>query len=409
MGWTADETLLRDAGAAVQRLGGCCGLAGNWGVEKGHHDVSVAIAEHQLLPAVAALPADGVVLADGFSCRTQLDDLAGRTGLHLAELLASRLPGWELTVGVRSVRGMTQLSAITLGAVNVEADAPRALAGFWAQLLGGAVQGDADDHAFVTPREPGGLAMFFQLRTEPRPERQGQHLDLTVPWGSRREEVDRAVRLGATHRWDVLDEVPWVQWSTLTDPEGNLFCIAEHPPADWSRSEHEDGGVRRRSDRGGVGVFVRRVVGVLGVLGVGLDHGGVRQADGDHGPSRAGWRRRRCRRGPRPPPCTMARPRPVLPLGPVPRRVAADEPLEHRRLQLGGDARAVVDHLEDRRRRPRRAAGWSPSSRAGCGCGRWPAGWRGPGAAGRRRRRPGRRPGAGRSASGGPGRRRGRR
>ena len=93
MGWTTDETLLRDAGARVQRMGGCCGLAGNWGVEKGHHDVSVAIAEHQLLPAVEALPDDGVVLADGFSCRTQLDDLAGRRGLHLAELLAQRLPG----------------------------------------------------------------------------------------------------------------------------------------------------------------------------------------------------------------------------------------------------------------------------------------------------------------------------
>jgi FAD/FMN-containing dehydrogenase/Fe-S oxidoreductase len=93
MGWTTDETLLRDAGASVQRLGGCCGLAGNWGVEKGHHDVSVAIAEHQLLPAVRDLPPEGVVLADGFSCRTQLDDLAGHRGLHLAELLASRLPG----------------------------------------------------------------------------------------------------------------------------------------------------------------------------------------------------------------------------------------------------------------------------------------------------------------------------
>ncbi|MGY1746433.1 FAD-binding and (Fe-S)-binding domain-containing protein [Blastococcus sp. SYSU D00695] len=93
MGWAPDETLLRDAGARVQRLGGCCGLAGNWGVEKGHHDVSVAIAGHQLLPAVRALPEDGVVLADGFSCRTQLDDLAGRRGLHLAELLARNLPG----------------------------------------------------------------------------------------------------------------------------------------------------------------------------------------------------------------------------------------------------------------------------------------------------------------------------
>ena len=44
LGWSADAALLADAGASVTRLGGCCGLAGNWGVERGHHDVSVAIA-----------------------------------------------------------------------------------------------------------------------------------------------------------------------------------------------------------------------------------------------------------------------------------------------------------------------------------------------------------------------------
>jgi FAD/FMN-containing dehydrogenase/Fe-S oxidoreductase len=92
MGWSADAQLLARAGATVTRLGGCCGLAGNWGVERGHHDVSVAIAEQQLLPAVRDLPEDAVVLADGFSCRTQLDQLAGRRGQHLAELLADRLP-----------------------------------------------------------------------------------------------------------------------------------------------------------------------------------------------------------------------------------------------------------------------------------------------------------------------------
>jgi hypothetical protein len=119
---------------------------------------------------------------------------------------------------------------ITLGSVNVEADAPRTLAAFWAELLGGAIDGEQDGFVFVAAREPGGFAMFFQQRTGPRPDRQGQHLDLTVPWGSRASEVGRAVGLGATHEWDVLDEVPWVQWSTLSDPEGNLFCIAEHPP-----------------------------------------------------------------------------------------------------------------------------------------------------------------------------------
>src|SRR3712207_8667886 len=48
LGWAADEALLARAGARVTRLGGCCGLAGNWGVERGHHDVSTAIAGQQL-------------------------------------------------------------------------------------------------------------------------------------------------------------------------------------------------------------------------------------------------------------------------------------------------------------------------------------------------------------------------
>ena len=92
MGWGPDAALLRGAGADVRRLGGCCGLAGNWGVERGHHEVSVAVAEQQLLPAVRAAAADDVVLADGFSCRTQLDQLADRRGEHLAQLLARHLP-----------------------------------------------------------------------------------------------------------------------------------------------------------------------------------------------------------------------------------------------------------------------------------------------------------------------------
>ena len=95
MGWDADSALLARAGAQVTAVGGCCGLAGNFGVERGHYDVSRAVAETALLPAVrAAREGDGaaVVLADGFSCRTQLDQLARVGGTHLAQLLASRLP-----------------------------------------------------------------------------------------------------------------------------------------------------------------------------------------------------------------------------------------------------------------------------------------------------------------------------
>ncbi|MCW2802278.1 MAG: putative oxidoreductase [Propionibacteriaceae bacterium] len=90
IGWQADAALLKSTGATVTTVGGCCGLAGNFGVEKGHYDVSVKVAEHDLLPAVAAHP-DATVLADGFSCRTQLAELADRQAITLAELLAQSI------------------------------------------------------------------------------------------------------------------------------------------------------------------------------------------------------------------------------------------------------------------------------------------------------------------------------
>ncbi len=89
LGWRADAALLASTGATVTTVGGCCGLAGNFGVERGHYDVSVQVAEHDLLPAVRARP-EAIVLADGFSCRTQLAELADRKAITLAELLACR-------------------------------------------------------------------------------------------------------------------------------------------------------------------------------------------------------------------------------------------------------------------------------------------------------------------------------
>ena len=94
VGWEADARLLASTGATVTRVDGCCGLAGNFGVERGHYEVSVAVAETHLLPAVRAAGPGAVVLTDGFSCRTQLDDLAGVASIHLAELLnRSQGPG----------------------------------------------------------------------------------------------------------------------------------------------------------------------------------------------------------------------------------------------------------------------------------------------------------------------------
>lgn len=73
---------------------GCCGLAGNFGFERGHYEVSAGAAERVLLPAVRSADPATVVLADGFSCRTQISQLAdGRRAVHFAELLRDALRG----------------------------------------------------------------------------------------------------------------------------------------------------------------------------------------------------------------------------------------------------------------------------------------------------------------------------
>ncbi|SFC21694.1 FAD-binding and (Fe-S)-binding domain-containing protein [Streptomyces aidingensis] len=95
LGDAADRRLRERAGLTGTLATGCCGLAGNFGFERGHYEVSTACAEEQLLPAVrTALAADPdtVLLADGYSCRTQLHQLSGHPSRHLAEVLADRLP-----------------------------------------------------------------------------------------------------------------------------------------------------------------------------------------------------------------------------------------------------------------------------------------------------------------------------
>ena len=88
MGFSADQRLLTDLGATLKVLGGCCGLAGNFGMEKGHYETSVAVAENSLLPALREMTPETIFLADGFSCRTQASQLGEVNGLHLAQLLA---------------------------------------------------------------------------------------------------------------------------------------------------------------------------------------------------------------------------------------------------------------------------------------------------------------------------------
>ncbi|MFJ7243016.1 FAD-binding and (Fe-S)-binding domain-containing protein [Kitasatospora sp. NPDC098652] len=95
LGTDPDRELMRRTGLDANVLDeGCCGLAGNFGFEQGHYDLSRAIAEQGVLPAVRGTPPNAFVLADGFSCRTQIEQArAGRQALHLAEVLALALDG----------------------------------------------------------------------------------------------------------------------------------------------------------------------------------------------------------------------------------------------------------------------------------------------------------------------------
>jgi Fe-S oxidoreductase len=70
---------------------GCCGMAGSFGFEKEHYDLSVQIANLALLPALKAAPT-AMVVAPGTSCRHQIKDLGDRRALHPMELLAGQLP-----------------------------------------------------------------------------------------------------------------------------------------------------------------------------------------------------------------------------------------------------------------------------------------------------------------------------
>ena len=83
-----EEALLRDMGVHLQSLdSGCCGMAGSFGFEADHYEVSLQIGELELLPAVRRAAADTLIVADGFSCREQIAQLTARRAMHLAELL----------------------------------------------------------------------------------------------------------------------------------------------------------------------------------------------------------------------------------------------------------------------------------------------------------------------------------
>jgi Fe-S oxidoreductase len=90
-----EESLLRKTGANVQALdAGCCGMAGSFGFDAGKYDVSQAIGERVLLPAVRKASAEALIISDGFSCREQIAQATGRHSLHLADALKLAMPSF---------------------------------------------------------------------------------------------------------------------------------------------------------------------------------------------------------------------------------------------------------------------------------------------------------------------------
>jgi Fe-S oxidoreductase len=83
-----EESLLRKMGVDLQSLdSGCCGMAGSFGFEDSNYDVSVAIGERVLLPAVRQAAPDTLIVSDGFSCLEQISQLTTRKPMHLVQLL----------------------------------------------------------------------------------------------------------------------------------------------------------------------------------------------------------------------------------------------------------------------------------------------------------------------------------
>ncbi len=84
--------LARIPSASVVDLdAGCCGMAGSFGYDKNHYDVSLAIANRKLVPAAKSMGGEDILVAPGTSCRHQISDFAGKTAVHPAILIRSLL------------------------------------------------------------------------------------------------------------------------------------------------------------------------------------------------------------------------------------------------------------------------------------------------------------------------------
>lgn len=137
MKMTSEEAVLRRIGIDFESPApGCCGMAGSFGFEPGKYDLSIAIGELELLPAVRQAPSDWLIIADGFSCREQIAQGSPRRALHLAEVLHLALNGDTL-----ESRPYPESATTSLRQAEVSCSIKQAALGFAAVAAAGILLG----------------------------------------------------------------------------------------------------------------------------------------------------------------------------------------------------------------------------------------------------------------------------
>jgi Fe-S oxidoreductase len=128
----AEKTVLQKIGVESEIMpNGCCGMAGSFGFEARKYPVSVKIAEHALLPRLRHAEPDAAIVASGFSCREQIEQLTGRQTKHIAELMADALGVLPPPPPPRGFDRQFAIGAgIALGAIVLAALTSRAAASY---------------------------------------------------------------------------------------------------------------------------------------------------------------------------------------------------------------------------------------------------------------------------------------
>ncbi len=112
-----------------------------------------------------------------------------------------------------------------MGMVTIDCADPQKLAAFWSAAVDTAVAQDWGEFVMLAPAGEGQVRLAFQKVPEPKVGKNRVHVDFET--NDRVAEVERLVSLGASVAYDQVGVVPGLDWTTLADPEGNVFCVGQ--------------------------------------------------------------------------------------------------------------------------------------------------------------------------------------